>query len=133
MNITLEDRIVSALSYLTFGIFSIIWIIFTAIMKKKMTPFIAFNIYQAIFVSVILAVISLIYDIAINLLSVIPIIGGLVRWLNLLINQTPMFFTFTLTGLIVTIFITILALISLYGKRPLIPFVSDAIKSNFGG
>ncbi len=133
MNNTLVDRIVSILSYYTFGIFSIIWIIFANVTKKRISPFLSFNLYQAIFVSVCLAVISLIYSIAINFISVIPFIGNLAKAFDLFFNQTPLYFTFSVSGLLVTILTTYLAIMSLLGKKPYLPVVSDIITSNFGG
>ena len=133
MNNTLVDRIVSILSYYTFGIFSIIWIIFANVTKRRISSFLSFNLYQAIFVSVCLAVISLIYSIAINFISVIPFIGNLAKAFDLFFNQTPLYFTFSVSGLLVTILTTYLAIMSLLGKKPYLPVVSDIITSNFGG
>ncbi len=133
MNNTIIDRIVSVLSYYTFGIFSIIWIIFANVTKRRISSYLSFNLYQAIFVSVFLAVISLIYSIAINFISVIPFIGNLAKSFDLFFNQTPLYFTFSISGLLVTILTTYLAIMSLLGKKPYLPVVSDIITSNFGG
>lgn len=133
MKTAYSDRLISILAYFTFGIFSIIWIIFANLTKKTITPYLSFNLYQAIFVSIVLAVISLIYSIAINLLSVVPFIGKFASWIDIAINQTPLYFTFTITGLLTTLIIIYLSFFCLIGKKPYIPFVSDIIKSNFGG
>ena len=133
MNNTIIDRIVSVLSYYTFGIFSIIWIIFANVTKRRISSYLSFNLYQAIFVSVFLAVISLIYSIAINFISVIPFIGNLAKSFDLFFNQTPLYYTFSISGLLVTILTTYLAIMSLLGKKPYLPVVSDIITSNFGG
>ncbi len=127
------DRIISILAYFTFGIFSIIWIVFANMTRKTMSSFLTFNLYQAIFISVVLAVISLIYSIAINLLSVIPFVGNLARWFDVFFNQTPLYFTFTISGLIVTMLVIYLSIMSLLGKRAYLPIVSEIISSNFGG
>jgi len=131
--VSITDRIVSVLAYYTCGIFSIIWIIYANVTNKRITPFLIFNLYQAIFLSVALAVVSLIYSISANILSVIPLIGGLVRRFDVFFNQTPLFFGFTISGLVVTIVLTYLAVMSLTGKRPYIPLISDVINCNFGG
>lgn len=133
MNPKLSDRIISILAYYTFGIFSIVWIIFANVMKKPISKFLSFNLYQAIFISVVLAVISLIYSIAINLLSVIPLIGGFARAFDIFFNQTPIYFTFTISGFFVTLIVTYLSALCLIGKKPYIPFVSEIVSSNFGG
>ena len=133
MRVGLLDRIISILCYFTFGFFSVIWLIFAYVARKKTSPYLAFNLYQAIFISIIFAVISLLYNIALNLLSVIPFIGKVVTWLDIFFNQSPFFFTFTLSGLFVTLLIVYFSLICLTGRRPYIPFVSDIVKANFGG
>ena len=133
MNASLTDRIISILSYYTFGIFSLIWIVFANVTKRRITPYLMFNLYQAIFVSVLLAVISLLYSIAINFISVIPFIGKLAVWFDTFFNTNPLFFSFTLSGLLTTLLVLYLSLPCLIGKRPYIPFVSDIIKTNFGG
>lgn len=133
MNPSFSDRIISILAYFTFGIFSIIWLIFANVMKKPLSNYLSFNMYQAIFISVVLAVISLIYSIAINLLSVIPFIGNFARAFEIFFNQTPIYFTFTISGLFVTIIVSYLSIISLMGKKPYVPMVSEIVSSNFGG
>ena len=127
------DRIISILAYFTFGIFSIIWIVFANMTRKTMSSFLIFNLYQAIFISVVLAVISLIYSIAINLLSVIPFIGNFARWFDVFFNQTPLYFTFTISGLIISMLVLYLSIMSLLGKKAYLPIVSEIISSNFGG
>ena len=131
--VSLTDRVVSLLAYFTLGIFSIIWIIFANITNRRITPFLTFNLYQAIFLSVALAVISLVYSIAVNILYVVPFIGSLVEKFDLFVNRTPIYNSFTLSGLIVTILLTYLAILSLMGKRPHIPLISNVINCYFGG
>ena len=133
MNNTLLDRLVSILSYYTFCIFSIIWIIFANLTKKRISQFLAFNLYQAIFLSICLAIISLIYSIAINFISVIPFIGNIAKSFDLFFNQTPLYFTFSVSGLLITILTTYLAIMSLLGKKPYLPIISETVTSNFGG
>ena len=131
MKVAYSDRIISILAYFTFGIFSIIWIIFANLTKKNMTQYLQFNLYQAIFISIVFALISLIYSIAINILSTIPYIGNIAKWIEISINQTPMYFSFTLTGLFTTIFVLYLSILCLFGKKPYVPLVSNIIKTNF--
>lgn len=127
----LSERLISVIAYFTFGIFSIIWIIFANVSQKKMSPFLIYNLYQAIFISIVLAFISFIYDIALNFMATIPFIGKFVVAFDLFINKTPMYFTFTITGLLITLLISYLSFICLIGKNPFIPIVSDIIKENF--
>ena len=131
--VSITDRIVSVLAYYTCGIFSISWIVFANITNKRITPFLTFNLYQAIFLSVALAVVSLIYSFAINILVVIPFVGNMVKSFDIFFNQTPMLFGFTITAFIITFILTYLAVLSLFGKRPYLPVISDIINTNFRG
>ncbi len=133
MNISLTCRVVSFLSYFTFGFFGIIWLVYVNLTGKRMDAFVMFNIFQAIFISVLLAIVSLVYDIAINLISAIPFIGAFVEKFDIIFSGTPLYFTFTISGLIVTLLVIYLSVLSLLGKRPYIPVVSDVVRANFGG
>ncbi|MBQ8634973.1 hypothetical protein IJ425_02320 [bacterium] len=133
MNPSILDRIISILAYYTFGIFSIIWLIFANLTRKRISPFLSFNMYQAIFLSIVLAIISLIYSIAINLLSIVPFIGKFAIWFDLFFNRTPLYFTFTVSGLLVSLLLLYFSFFCLIGKRPRIPLVSDIVNANFGG
>ena len=50
MNISLTDKIVSVLTYYTFGIFGLIWLVYAYLAKKSINSFCIFNIYQSIFI-----------------------------------------------------------------------------------
>ena len=129
----ISDRIISILCYYTFGMFSIIWLIFSYVTKRRISPFLSFNMYQAIFVSIVLAIISLLYNISINLLSVIPFVGKVAMWFDVFFNKTPIYFTFTLSGLFVTLLVLYFSILCLMGKRPNVPLISDIVNANFGG
>lgn len=133
MNISLTDKIVSVLTYYTFGIFGLIWLVYAYLAKKSINSFCIFNIYQSIFVSVVLYIISLLWGIAIGFISVVPLIGKFMVSLDIFINQTPMYFSFTLSGFVLMVFLSYLAVLSFLGKKPFIPYVSNMIRSNFGG
>ena len=69
----------------------------------------------------------------VNILSVVPFIGKLVKSFHIFFNLTPVYFGFTITGFIVTLFLIYLSILSLLGIRPYIPLISDIINTNFGG
>lgn len=133
MKIALSDRLVSVLSYTTFGIFSLIWILYANFTKKEMSSFLKFNIFQAIFIAIILYIVSLIYEIAIKFLSVIPFIGKIIYSFNLFFNETPIYATLTLSGLLTTLLVIYLSIMSILGKKPYIPVISDIAQTNSGG
>ena len=131
--VSLQDRIVSALAYFTCGIMSLIWIVYANFTRKQITPFLSFNLYQAIFLSLALTVISLVYSIAVNILAVIPVIGKMAQWFDIFFNGTPVYFGTTISGCIVIVLLFYLILVSLMGRRPYLPLITDVMHSNFGG
>ncbi len=131
MKASIGDRIISVLAYFTFGIFSLIWLVFAYATRKTISQYLIYNLYQAIFVSIVLAVISLIYSIAINFISVIPIVGNIAKSFDLFFNQTPLYYTYTVSGLLVTLIVLYLSVISLLGLKPYLPVISDMVNSNF--
>ncbi|MBR1616739.1 hypothetical protein IJ670_01160 [bacterium] len=133
MAVSITDRVVSSISYFTFGIFSLVWIIFANLTRRSITPFLNFNLYQAIFISVALACFSLIYQIGINLLSIIPFVGKMVVAFDIFFNSTPIYYGFTLSSLIIALLLSYLIIMSLIGIRPYIPVISDIINGTFGG
>ena len=97
MNPAFSDRIVSILSYITMGIFSIIWLIFANLTNKRLSPFLTFNLYQAIFISIVLYIISFLYQIAIGFLNAVPFINTYIRAFDIFFNQTPLYFSYTVS------------------------------------
>ena len=133
MNILLIDRIVSALVYFTFGMFGIVWLIFANVTQKRISSFLMFNIYQSIFVSICLCIFSYIYNIAANLMMAIPFIKKFVVAFDIFFNRTPLYYTFTLSGFIITILVSYLVIMSLMARKPKLPVISDIVSKNFGG
>ena len=125
------DRIVSILSYCTMGIFSLIWLVFSYLTKRRISPFLAFNMYQAIFISMILCIFSYVYNIGFNLLSVIPIVGELIESFNNYIKQ-PSNGGFSIVQILFIALLAYLSLPTLLGKKPRVPWVSEMVSSNFG-
>lgn len=128
----LWDKFVAITSYYTFGLTGLIWIIVSYVFfKKPLTPFCSYHIYQSIFISVLLAVFSMLLDIIFQLTVKIPFIGDFIGLFNLYVFKLPIFHTFSLFNLIIFSIITYLSLGALLGKLSYFPFISDVIKSNF--
>lgn len=136
MNMNLIDRINSVLSYYTFGIFGIILMIFCSVCSKKMSIGLLYNIYQSIFISVILTCISAIYSFLFNVIMKLSFdlsfLKNALTNFDIFLNRTPIFFTFTLTGFIVFSLATYLSIFALLGKKSYLPFVSEVISANTG-
>ncbi len=132
MNNSAVDRIISIFTYYTLGFFGLIWLLFCHLTKKRIDSFLAFNIYQSIFLSVVFTVIVYLYSISLNLISVVPFIGKLAVKFDIFINQTPIYFSYTISTLVLFIILLYLSIFSLMGKKPYVPLISDVINSNFG-
>ena len=129
---SLWDRFVSITSYFTFGMTGLIWLIASfLIFKKSATPFACYHIYQSIFISVLLYVLSMFFDIVFSLIRAVPFIGELFSYINLYLFRTPVFSTFTLCNLLIFFILAYLSLGAFLGKLSYFPFVSDVIRSNF--
>lgn len=131
IRVQLMERIISALSYITFGIAGVIWVIVSYVAKNRMSSFCSFNVYQSIFFSFFLYILSLICSIAAGLLSTVPFLGKLVNDFNLFFTQTPIYFGYSLWGLVIFVIVCYLAIFSLLGKYPYLPFISDVIGTSF--
>jgi len=132
MSLQLKDRILSALSYLTMGMAGLIWLVFAYATKEKTSSYTMFNIYQSIFLSILLAVFSLLYDIAISTLQIIPFIGKLAYNFNLFFVKTPFYFGTSIFGCIFLFVLIYLCGFSLLGRKPKLPCITSIIHSNFG-
>jgi len=75
----LWDKFVAITSYYTFGLTGLIWIIVSyVVFKKPLTPFCSYHIYQSIFISILLAVISMALNFIFPICSKIPFIGDFI-------------------------------------------------------
>ena len=131
-NVSLWDKFVAITSYYTLGLTGVIWLIASyVVFKKPLTPFCSYHIYQSVFLSVLLYVLSMFFDIAFSLTVRIPFIGDFMGLINLYLFKLPIFYTFSLFNLIIFVILSYLSLGAFLGKLSYFPFVSDIIKSNF--
>ncbi len=81
------EKIVSVLSYLSMGIFGIIFIIISYILKKNLRYFLMYNLAQSMLISILLAIFSLLIKLIIMILSFIPFINMIAVKLNLFLSK----------------------------------------------
>ena len=124
------ERVFCALCYLTMGIFALVWLIASYVLKKTNSQFALYNIYQSIMFSFFMFIIGWLFNIMVGLVKIVPLIGALVWKFYLFFCATPIYFNHTLSGLIVLIIVTFLALVAFFGRYPYIPYISEAIKGN---
>lgn len=122
--ISVQDKVISSLTYITMGLVGFLWIIFSYISGRSMSPFAKFNCYQSIVISLIVYVFDIVLNIFLGVLSIIPFIGNFVR--NLF--EFPIILSFSIIQLIVIIIMIYTTLYSALGKYPEIPWLSRHIK-----
>lgn len=125
----LIERIIAALSYITFGFVGFIWLLIGIFTKSSLRPFLKYHIFQSIFISFAYLIISLLLGIVMNVLSIIPLINQLVLQFTFYLNA-PLLFGFSLIQILVNAVLIYLAFTSLQGQYSYIPWVSEIIKVN---
>ena len=128
-HVSVSDRAIAFLSYVSAGWVGFIYAIIFFFLKRKLSPFLRYNILQAIFIAFAYYVISLVFGLVFSLLSHIPIIQILVSWMQLIFNR-PIFFQYSLIQVVVLGLFIYMALVSLGGKYPRIPYISNIIERN---
>lgn len=128
-SITLFDRLISALTYFTFGGAGFIWLIICALTKKLPGQFVTYHIFQSIFGSILLFIVSWFFSIIFGFMSNIPILGAIVKQITLFFS-TPLYFGYDLIQFTLCIFIFYLSLGALLGRYSYLPFISDVVLAN---
>lgn len=123
------ERIIAAASYLTTGMVGFIWLIIATVMKKRITDFLLYHIFQAIFITIAYFLITIIFSLLYKILYIVPIVNVLPYFLNMPI---PVLFNLSVIQLVTTSIILYLAITSFYGYYSYLPWVSDIINQNTG-
>ncbi len=127
--VPLFDRLIAAGSYLTLGTVGMVWFLINFIVvKKPMSRFLTYNIFQSFILSILFAIISLAYSVFIGILTSLPFVGKLFYDMHIFLLQTPIYNTMNFINFIIFIFISYLAIFALFAQLPFIPFVSDLVK-----
>ena len=127
--VCLIERIIGTGSYLTAGWLGALWLIFASLLKKRVTPFVMYHSFQAIFLSILYFLLSAFAGFILAIIYRIPIINLIP---NLFLMPIPLLFGFSLIQAFTTALILYLIITSALGKYSYIPWVSDIIKSSIG-
>jgi len=132
---SMPERVLSALAYLTFGIVGIILLIASALMKIELKSFVKLNVYQSILLGFILGFLQLTYGLIsaiFHCISYIPFIGNFInsffQFIIYYLMGFPILFGFSILSLFILLLIFYLIVMTLIGKAPYIPFLSDIIQ-----
>lgn len=123
------ERIVAALSYLTVGVFGLIWFfVYAALLKKKLSDFLTINFIQSFLIMFMFGIFNFIYNILFSLVSPIPFIGDLSKYVHVALFSTPLYGSLVLGNAILFCFLGYLGVWSFLGKLPYIPYLTDLAK-----
>ena len=131
-NVSFLDRIISVLTYYTFGAVGVFCMILYALLRKSASKFATYHILQSIFLSIILYLITLLMEIAVGFTINLPFVGGFIKKIVIYASQTPIYLGFSLIHYIIFIIISYLAIFALFGKHSYLPYISEMVKSNLG-
>ena len=125
----LFEKLIAALSYMTFGTVGFVWLVLVFVLKKGMTTFVQYHVFQSIFLSIFYFIISALLGLIMQILSIIPVVnnitGRIYYWLNM-----PLGAGLSIINTLIYFVIFYLMLTSLLGKYSYLPWVSDIIKAN---
>ena len=125
-DIKVSDKIISVLSYMTGGFAGFLWLIFCSVTKRQMNKFMLFNVYQSILLALLIYFINLLFGMVYHLLIMIPFIKLLANSLYFILYN-PIYYGWSITGLILFGMYLYLILFSVLGRIAYLPWVSNII------
>ena len=124
--ITVSDRIVSLLSYITAGWAGLIYLVIIYFRKKHPSHFLRYNVFQSIFISFFYFVLCMVIGFIANLLLAVPFINSVISWFILIFNR-PLVFEFSIIQIFMICLFAYMSLFALVGKYPRVYWVSKII------
>lgn len=124
--VTVPDRIFSFLSYISAGWIGLIVLILLYFMKRNSSRFLRYNVFQAIFISLLFYVIAMGLGYVLKLLSFIPFVNLIIANITLLFTH-GLIFDYSIIQIGILGLVIYLAISSLLGKTPRVYWVSNII------
>ncbi len=124
--VSIGDRIISVISYVTAGWAGLIYMVILYFVGKPTSLFLRYNIFQSIFISFFYFLLCMIFGFISNILLQIPLINALVSWFILLFNR-PIIFEYSAIQALVTGLFIYMSVVALLGKMPRVYWVSRII------
>jgi len=126
---SLIEKIIAGLSYITLGTVGFIWLIIGIFTKNTLKPYLQYHIFQSIFLAIGYFLLSHLLGMVMNILSMIPFVGGLIMGITYYLNM-PLIFEYSLIQMVCYTIIAYLVVTSAQGQFSYIPWVSEIIKAN---
>ena len=132
-NVYPAERIISALSYLTAGMFGFVWWIISIVLKKSVRPFLIYHIFQSIFISMAYFIVLTLYKFVFIIFAKVPLLNSLIFAFDHIINGSiGIIYGFSLLQIAEVAVLSYLVITSFMGVYSYIPWVSDIINGNIG-
>lgn len=125
------ERLIAATTYLSMGMVGFVWLIFCAITKNNLRPFLKYHIFQSFFLIMALFLFNIFVSFIVSILGVIPFINMLVYKI-LFFFTAPIIVGLSISSLVILALMVYLVFTSLQGKYSYIPWISNIIDSNVG-
>ncbi len=128
MIVSLQDKIISGLTYLTFGVAGFIWIIISHIRRDRLSGFLRFSIFQSIFISILLFLIGMILNILLGVFQIMPVIGSKAVNIAYFLQDAPVILgqsTINAAKIGLFLYLSVFAFMGKYGE---VPWVSDTVR-----
>lgn len=123
------EKIIAALSYITFGFVGFFWLLLGIFTKNSLRPYLKYHIFQSIFISIAYFLLSAFLGLIMNILSIIPLVNQLVLQFTFYLNA-PLIFGFSLIQTVIYAIIVYLVVTSFKGQFSYLPWISEIIKEN---
>lgn len=125
----LIEKIIAALSYITFGFVGFFWLLLGIFTKNNLRPYLKYHIFQSIFISIAYFLLSAFLGLIMNILSLIPFVNQLVLQFTFYLNA-PLLLGFSLIQAVIYAVIAYLVITSFQGQFSYLPWISEIIKTN---
>ena len=129
-NVSIFDRVISGLSYLTAGLVGVVYLIIIAIRYRTPSRFVMFHIFQSVFLYLCYIIFNWVFWFVVGIFDHIPFLNRLVRQILFLFNM-PILFGYSICQCVIYGTIIYLAVFAFMGLYSYLPWITDVIKSNF--
>lgn len=126
------EKIISVLSYFTWGFAGLIYLIIALIRKQGLRPFVRYHVFMSIFLSILIFIVSNVLMFTIDILGYIPYVKAVVFSITLLFIKPISFLglNFSIITLFIFCLLSYLSIGAILGKYSYLPWISEVISYN---
>ena len=123
-----NDRILSAISYLTFGWGGFIWLAITHFKGKHLSPFARYHVIQSLFVYILISVFIMAVNLLTSIIGIIPFLGNLIITAIQAFTIMPLILGFSIFDFIRLALYIYLPIMAYRGKYAQLPWISNIVR-----